>query len=51
MPTPTPNQNNKSVTYNWNDLNGDRRYQIGEEVGAPTNTTLAGTIQFDPNTT
>ncbi|MCC6988754.1 MAG: TonB-dependent receptor [Acidobacteria bacterium] len=46
-----PNQNNKSVTYNWNDLNGDRRYQVGEEVGAPTNTTLAGTIQFDPDTT
>ena len=24
-----PNQNNKSVTYNWNDRNGDRRYQAG----------------------
>ena len=46
-----PNQNNKSVTYNWNDANGDRVYQRGEEVGAPTNTTLAGTIQFDPKTT
>ncbi len=44
-----PNQNNKSVTYNWNDVNGDRRYQVGEEVGAPTNTTLAGTIQIDPD--
>ena len=49
-PTPTvsadanPNQNNKSVTYNWNDANGDKLYQRGEEVGAPTNTTLAGTI-------
>ncbi|MCC7126743.1 MAG: TonB-dependent receptor, partial [Acidobacteria bacterium] len=43
-----PNQNNKSVTYNWNDANRDRRYQLGEEVGAPTNTTLAGTITIDP---
>jgi hypothetical protein len=46
-----PNQNNKSVTYNWNDANGDKRFQLGEQVGAPTNTTLAGTIQFDPKTT
>ena len=44
-----PNQNNKSVTYNWNDINGDRQYQAGEEVGAPTNTTLAGTVTIDPN--
>ena len=29
-----PNQNNKSVTYTWNDRNGDRHYQAGEEVGA-----------------
>jgi len=42
-----PNQNNKSVTYNWNDLNGDRRFQLGEQ-GALTNTTLSGAIQFDP---
>lgn len=42
-----PNQNNKSVTYNWNDLNGDRRFQMGEQ-GALTNTTLSGSIQFDP---
>jgi len=44
-----PNQNNKSVTYNWNDANGDKQYQLGEEVGAPTNTTLAGTVAIDPN--
>jgi len=42
-----PNQNNKSVTYNWTDRNGDRRFQLGEE-GAVTNTTLAGNIQLDP---
>jgi Carboxypeptidase regulatory-like domain len=44
-----PNQNNKSVTYTWNDGNLDRRYQLGEEVGAPTATTLAGTVQLDPD--
>jgi hypothetical protein len=44
-----PNQNNKSVTYTWNDRNGDRRYQLGEEVGAPTATSLAGTVQLDAN--
>jgi hypothetical protein len=43
------NQNNKSVTYTWTDRNGDRRYQAGEEGANPTNTTLAGTIQLDPN--
>ncbi len=44
-----PNQNNKSVTYTWTDRNGDRRYQLGEESANPTATTLAGTIQLDPN--
>jgi hypothetical protein len=46
-----PNQNNKSVTYTWTDRNGDRRYQLGEESANPTATTLAGTIQLDPNIT
>jgi len=45
-----PNQNNKSITYTWNDRNGDRRYQAGEE-GNVTNTTLAGSLQLDPNIT
>ena len=44
-----PNQNNKSVTYTWNDANRDKHYQLGEEVGAPTATSLAGTISLDPN--
>ena len=44
-----PNQNNKSVTYTWTDRNGDRHYQVGEESANPTATTLAGTIQLDPN--
>jgi len=43
-----PNQNNKSVTYTWNDRNGDRIYQPGEE-GNVTNTTLAGSVQLDPD--
>jgi hypothetical protein len=46
-----PNQNNKSVTYTWTDRNGDRRYQLGEESANPTASTLAGTIQLDPNIT
>ncbi|HUQ87060.1 MAG TPA: carboxypeptidase regulatory-like domain-containing protein [Vicinamibacterales bacterium] len=46
-----PNQNNKSVTYTWTDRNGDRHYQLGEESANPTSTTLAGTIQLDPNIT
>ena len=46
-----PNQNNKSVTYTWTDRNGDRRYQLGEESANPTATTLAGTIQLDPDIT
>ena len=46
-----PNQNNKSVTHTWSDLNGDRRFQLGEQSANPTATTLAGTIQLDPNVT
>jgi hypothetical protein len=42
-----PNQNNKSVTYTWNDLNGDRLFQLGEQ-GSITSSTLSGTIQLDP---
>ena len=46
-----PNQDSKSVTYTWTDRNGDKRYQAGEESANPTATTLAGTIQLDPNIT
>jgi hypothetical protein len=46
-----PNQNNKSVTYNWTDTNGDKHFQMGEQSANPTATTLAGTIQLDPNIT
>ena len=55
------NQNNKQVTYTWDDrsiannrncpgcIDNDRRYQLGEHVGAPTATSLAGTVQLDPD--
>ena len=46
-----PNQNNKSVTYTWNDANADRRFQLGEQVGAPTAATLAGNITLDESIT
>jgi hypothetical protein len=58
-----PNQNNKSVTYTWDDrsvangrtcpgcIDNDRRYQLGEHVGAPTATTLAGNVTIDPDIT
>ena len=46
-----PNQNNKSVTYTWNDANGDKRFQLGEQVGQPTAATLAGNITLDENIT
>jgi hypothetical protein len=51
-----PNIANKFVTYTWNDLAacagciaGDRRWQPGEEVGAPVQRQLEGAISLDPN--
>jgi Carboxypeptidase regulatory-like domain len=44
-----PNQPGKTVTYTWRDTNGDRRFQIGEQVGNPTATALAGTVTVDPD--
>jgi hypothetical protein len=41
-----PNTTGKSATYTWNDLNGDRRWQSGEE-GARTAQSLEGAIQLD----
>ena len=37
----------KSATYTWDDLNGDRRWQAGEE-GQRTAQSLAGAIGLDP---
>jgi len=43
-----PNQQVKSLTYAWNDRNGDKIYQPGEE-GAITANALSGAISVDPN--
>ena len=42
-----PNSTSKSATYAWNDINGDRRWQPGEE-GNRTAQTLAGSVSLDP---
>jgi len=43
-----PNTSGKSATYRWTDINGDRRWQPGEE-GAQLSASLAGALQLDPN--
>ena len=43
-----PNIANKSATYAWTDLNGDRRWQAGEE-GALQAAALEGAITVDPD--
>jgi hypothetical protein len=43
-----PNTGTKSATYGWNDINGDRRWQPGEETALQT-ASLEGSIQLDPN--
>lgn len=43
-----PNQAAKTVTYAWNDLNADRRFQVGEQ-GAILASALAGNVSVDPD--
>ncbi len=43
-----PNTPAKSATYAWNDVNGDRRWQPGEE-GAQSAASLEGAIGIDAN--
>jgi hypothetical protein len=43
-----PNTAAKAATYSWNDANGDRRWQPGEE-GAQVSASLEGGIGVDPN--
>jgi hypothetical protein len=43
-----PNTATKSETYQWNDINGDRRWQPGEQ-GARTAQALEGAIGIDPD--
>jgi hypothetical protein len=46
--TGNSNTASKSATYQWNDINGDRRWQPGEE-GTQTGINLEGTTGVDPN--
>jgi Carboxypeptidase regulatory-like domain len=43
-----PNIANKSATYTWVDVNGDRRWQPGEET-VRTAASLEGNLTIDPN--
>jgi hypothetical protein len=43
-----PNTPGKAATHQWNDANGDRRWQPGEE-GARLSASLQGEIQLDEN--
>jgi len=43
-----PNQSSKNITLAWTDLNGDRRWQPGEE-GRVISSNLAGARSKDPN--
>jgi hypothetical protein len=44
-----PNTPGKSQTHTWNDANGDRRWQPGEESALPTAASLEGSIGIDPD--
>ena len=41
-----PNQASKTITYQWNDLNANKRFELGEQ-GNVLSTALAGAVQFD----
>jgi hypothetical protein len=43
-----PNTGTKSATYGWNDANGDRRWQPGEET-VRQSAALEGSVGLDPN--
>jgi hypothetical protein len=43
-----PNTAGKSATYTWNDVNGDKRWQPGEEI-TRTSASLEGAVSVDPN--
>ena len=44
-----PNTADKSATYTWNDVNGDRRWQPGEERRADQRSRSQGAHRLDPN--
>ena len=43
-----PNQSTKSITYGWNDANGDKHWQPGEQTNV-IGSALSGNIEKDPN--
>jgi len=43
-----PNSGTKTATYGWNDINGDRRWQPGEET-TQQSASLEGSVKLDPN--
>jgi hypothetical protein len=43
-----PNSGTKNATYGWNDVNGDRRWQPGEETSQQS-ASLEGSVRLDPN--
>lgn len=45
-----PNQAQKDITFTWNDLNGNRHYERGEE-GALIGSRLAGAVSINPEIT
>ncbi len=47
--TGNPNTAAKQATYAWNDVNGDRRWQPGEQGANPTQIALEGATGVDPN--
>ncbi len=44
-----PNTTAKAGTYAWNDANGDRRWQPGEQGATPQALVLKGAVSLDPN--
>ena len=44
-----PNTTAKAGTYSWNDANGDRRWQPGEQGATPQSLVLKGAVSLDPN--
>ena len=45
-----PNTAAKSATYQWNDINGDRKFQLGEQTGNPVISRVdPTTISVDPD--
>ena len=43
-----PNTSTKNETYRWNDINGDRRWQPGEQTTL-VSASLEGGVEIDPN--